>query len=109
MGTMHCDMVVDYEKAVKTAGLLVGLVERIIGRLESKHSLLCERGRILEQFWSESSLLSEWLVRTRLEVKGKKGLSDNNQVRTHESLNVSLSLYVHVALPVALNIHLQSP
>ena len=82
VGTMHCDMVVDYEKAVKTTGLLVGLVERIIGRLESKNALLCERSRLIEQFWNESSILSEWLVKMRLELKGKRGgVSDNNQVR----------------------------
>lgn len=80
IGSVHYDIKPDYEKLVKTTSVMIDLVGRIITRLETKLVSLKERIRILEQFWSESTALSEWIDTAKVDIREKKGISEDKKV-----------------------------
>lgn len=97
LGTVHCDMTVDYEKVAKTTGLLINLVERIVSRLESKVISLGERRGKVESFWSNSTALSEWMYKMKVDVKDKRGRNENIQVR-EKDLKFKCTFYMYICV-----------
>ena len=80
IGSVHYDIKTDYNKLIKTTSVMIDLVGRILIRLETKLVPLKKRIEILEQFWNESAVLSEWIESAKVDIKEKKGITEDKKV-----------------------------